>query len=225
MHFLGAGGAGVSAAARVLFEHGHELSGHDRADGHHVELLRGMGIQVEVSPQTSAHLPEGVELLVRSAAISREDPQVRAAEERGIAVWKYSELLGRITPAGRTLAIAGTHGKTTTSWLAYHASRGVAKNLDLPQPGAIIGGICGKLGTNAIVDEPAGLFVVEACEYDSSFLKLSPYSAIITNVEDDHLDYFLTTDAIHRDFSKFATSFGAVSSLGPPVGAVCLAHC
>ncbi len=204
MHFLGAGGAGVSGAARVLFEHGHELSGHDRAEGQHVELLRSMGIQVDVCAQGSAHLPEGVELLVRSAAISREDPQVREAEERGIAVLKYSELLGRITPAGRTLAVAGTHGKTTTSWLTYHASRGVAKTLDLPQPGAIIGGICSKLGTNAIVEEPAGLFVVEACEYDSSFLKLAPHSAIITNVEDDHLDYFGTTEAIHKDFSRFA---------------------
>jgi UDP-N-acetylmuramate--alanine ligase len=143
-------------------------------------------------------------VLVRSAAISHEDPQVREAEERGILVLKYSELLGRITPAGRTLAVAGTHGKTTTSWLTYHAARAVAEKLDLPLPGAIIGGICGKLGTNAIVEEPAGLFVVEACEYDSSFLKLSPQSAIITNVEDDHLDYFGSTEAIHKDFSRFA---------------------
>jgi len=201
---LGAGGAGVSGAARVLFEHGHSLSGHDRANGPHVELLRAMGVSVDVSDQATARLPEGVGLLVRSAAISREDPQIREAEERGIPVLKYSELLGRITPAGRTLAVAGTHGKTTSSWLAYHAARGVAQALQLPRPGAIIGGICAKLVTNALVEEPAGLFVVEACEYDSSFLKLAPQSAIITNVEDDHLDYFGSTEAIHKDFSRFA---------------------
>src|SRR5690349_11945823 len=166
VHFLGAGGAGVSGAARVLFDHGHVLSGHDRANSRHVELLREMGVDVEVCAQAAAELPAGVQLVVRSAAIPPEDPQLRDAEERGIGVMKYAELLGRITPAGRTLAVAGTHGKTTSSWLTYHAARGIAAAHDLPQPGAIVGGICCKLGTNALVEEPSGLFVVEACEYD-----------------------------------------------------------
>ena len=219
VHFLGAGGAGVSGAARVLFEHGHLPSGHDRAEGPHVELLRGLGMRIDVSPQTSARLPAGVEMVVRSAAIPLEDPQVREAEERGLPVLKYAELLGRITPAGRTLAVAGTHGKTTTSWLAYHASRGVAESLQLARPGAIIGGICGRLCTNAIAHEPHGLFVVEACEYDSSFLRLAPEGAVVTNVEDDHLDYFGTTEAIHRDFSKFANkiSLGGLMVIGEKV--------
>lgn len=204
LHLLGAGGAGVSGAARVLFEHGHVLSGHDRAEGPHVELLRSMGVDVLVTPQAEGRLPAGVEMLVRSAAIPHEDPQVREAEERGIPVLKYSELLGRITPAGRTLAVAGTHGKTTTSWLTYHAACGVAESLDLARPGAIVGGICARLGTNAVSHEPHGMFVVEACEYDSSFLRLAPQGAIVTNVEDDHLDYFGTTEAIWQDFSRFA---------------------
>jgi UDP-N-acetylmuramate--alanine ligase len=204
VHFLGAGGAGVSGAARVLHDRGHVLSGHDRAEGPHVELLRELGVQVEVSPQASAQLPPGVELVVRSAAIPLSDPQVREAEERGIAVLKYAELLGRITPAGRTLAIAGTHGKTTTSWLCYHAAHGIAQELGTPLPGAIIGGICAQLGTNSVLQQPAGLFVVEACEYDRSFLSLAPQGAIITNVEDDHLDYFGTSEAINQAFCKFA---------------------
>src|SRR5688572_24886219 len=143
VHFLGAGGAGVSGAARVLFEHGHSLSGHDRAGSQHVELLRAMGVDVQVSPPSSGQLPVEVELVVRSAAISAQDPQLREAEDRGLPIWKYAELLGRITPTGRTLAVAGTHGKTTSSWLAYHAARGISEALDLPNPGAIIGGICG----------------------------------------------------------------------------------
>ena len=204
VHFLGAGGAGVSGAARVLFEHGHALSGHDRAQSEHVCLLRTLGVDVQVSAQAAAQLPVDVELVVRSAAISPEDPQLREAEARGISVLKYAELLGRITPAGRTLAVAGTHGKTTTSWLTYHASLGIAAALDLPLPGAIIGGICGKLGTNALAEEPSGVFVVEACEYDRSFLKLVPQCAAITNVEDDHLDYFGTSEEVHKAFSQFA---------------------
>src|SRR5687768_356634 len=127
VHLLGAGGAGVSGAARVLHAHGHQLTGHDRAHGPHVDLLRDLGIDVAVGPQASARLPQHVELVVRSAAIGTEDPQVREAEERGVPVLKYAELLGRITPAGRTLAVAGTHGKTTSSWLAYHAARGLAE--------------------------------------------------------------------------------------------------
>ncbi|HTF90015.1 MAG TPA: Mur ligase family protein, partial [Planctomycetota bacterium] len=204
VHFLGAGGAGVSGAARVLFDHGHALSGHDRAEGQHVELLREMGVDVQVCAQSSGQLPQGVELVVRSAAVSPEDPQLREAEDRGIPVWKYADLLGRITPTGRTLGVAGTHGKTTSSWLTYHAARGVAEAFDLPQPGAIIGGVCTRLGTNALVEEPSGLFVVEACEYDRSFLKINPQFAIITNVEDDHLDYFGTSEEIHKAFSQFA---------------------
>src|SRR6185436_9647339 len=93
VHFLGAGGAGVSAAARVLFEHGHVLSGHDRAESQHIELLRQMGVDVRIGTQASGQLPAEVELLVRSAAISADDPQMREAEDRGILIWKYAELL------------------------------------------------------------------------------------------------------------------------------------
>jgi len=204
VHFLGAGGAGVSGAARVLHGRGHRLSGHDRAEGPHVELLRELGVPVEIGPQESARLPADAELLVRSAAVPVSDPQVREAVERNLPVLKYAELLGRITPAGRTLAVAGTHGKTTTSWLTFHASRGLAQAHALPQPGAIIGGICSRVGANSVLQDRDGLFVVEACEYDRSFLHLVPQGAIITNVEDDHLDYFGTSEAIRQAFSRFA---------------------
>jgi UDP-N-acetylmuramate--alanine ligase len=160
IHMLGAGGAGMSGAARVLAAHGHELTGHDRSDSEHVRLLRSLGVRVDVSPMESARLPEGVELVVRSAAVGLDTPAVREAQERGIPVLKYSEALGRVTPFGRTLAVAGTHGKTTTSWMLHHALRGLAASEPagiLPWPGAIVGGVCRKLGTNAVVgDEAAG---------------------------------------------------------------------
>jgi UDP-N-acetylmuramate--alanine ligase len=206
VHLLGAGGAGVSGAARILIDHGHELTAHDRAQGEHIELLRSIGVSVEISPQESARVPEDAELVVRSAAVPLDSRAVREAEERGLAVLKYSEALGRITPIGRTLAIAGTHGKTTTSWMVHHALRGLAEcdpAVERPRPGAIVGGVCCTLGTNAVTEDEGGWFAVEACEYDRSFLNLTPQGAIVTNVEADHLDYYGDIEAIKCAFARF----------------------
>jgi UDP-N-acetylmuramate--alanine ligase len=207
VHLLGAGGAGVSGAARLLVDHGHVLSAHDRSETEHIALLREMDIAVEISSQESARLPEGVELVIRSAAVNLSEHVLREAQERGVAVLKYSEALGRITPAGRTLAIAGTHGKTTSSWMVHHALRGLSAidpTRPMPMPGAIIGGICRTLGTNAVTEEDGGWFAAEACEYDKSFLHLSPRGAIVTNVEADHLDFYGTLDEIKKAFTHFA---------------------
>jgi UDP-N-acetylmuramate--alanine ligase len=205
VHLLGAGGAGVSGAARILHAHGHELSGHDRAESDHVELLRSLGVAVQISPQESARLPDGVEMLVRSAAVPSDDAQVADAIARGVPVLKYSELVGRIAPRDRTLAVAGTHGKTTTAWMLHHALRGLADaRPGSPMPGALIGGICRTIGANAVAHEDGGWFAVEACEYDRSFHQLAPRGAIATNVEADHLDYYGSLDAIHTAFAHFA---------------------
>ncbi|HVS17232.1 MAG TPA: Mur ligase family protein [Planctomycetota bacterium] len=220
VHFLGAGGAGVSGATLLLHAAGHRVSASDRADSEHTRMLRQAGIDVKVGEEES-RLPEDVGLVVRSAAVPESDARVREALERGVPVLKYSELLGRITPAGRTLAVAGTHGKTTTSWMLHHALRGLlearlgdvaarARHPDaplpgeLPAPGALIGGLCRELGVNAVQPAPGGWFAVEACEYDRSFLQLAPAGAVITNVEADHLDYFGDLDTIKGAFARFA---------------------
>src|SRR5262245_41796221 len=126
------------------------------------------------------------------------------AQRRGLRVMKYSELLGAIGPARRTLAIAGTHGKTTTSWMTYHALRGIseAAGRNATIPGALIGGTCRTVGANAVAPEPNGWFACEACEYDRSFLQIAPEGAIITNVEPDHLDYYGTMEAIEEAFAR-----------------------
>ena len=207
VHLLGAGGAGVSGAARVLVDHGHVLSGHDRAESEHVELLRSLGVHVEVGPQNAAQLPGDAEMVIRSAAVPNDDAVVREALMARVPVLKYAEALGRITPIGRTLAIAGTHGKTTSSWMVHHALRGLAgceENVKRPMPGAIVGGVCRELATNAVSAEADGWFAVEACEYDYSFLQLSPRGAVITNVEADHLDCFGDLENVKNAFAKFA---------------------
>jgi UDP-N-acetylmuramate--alanine ligase len=211
VHLLGAGGAGVSAVARLLVDHGHSVSGHDRAESEHTARLREMGVALEVSPQEAARLPDDAELVIRSAAVSLEDASVRAALERNTTVLKYAEALARVAPIGRTLAIAGTHGKTTTSWMTYYALRGMFEAVLAREgaaakllPGAIIGGACRKLRTNAVTPASAGWFAVEACEYDRSFLSLTPQAAVITNIEEDHLDYYGTLEAIKGAFMRFA---------------------
>lgn len=220
VHLLGAGGAGVSGAALLLKAAGYQVSASDRAASEHTRMLAAAGIDVRVGDE-DMHLPEGAGLLVRSAAVPESDARVREAIERGVPVLKYSELLGRITPAGRTLAVAGTHGKTTTSWMLHHALRGLCETLRvdegararrpgapapgaLPVPGALVGGVCRELGVNAVTQAPDGWFAVEACEYDRSFLQLAPAGALITNVEADHLDYFGDLDTIKGAFARFA---------------------
>lgn len=204
VHLIGAGGAGVSGAARILLAHGHRLSAQDLAESEHLAALRGLGVPVHVGPK-SGRLDADVELVVRSAAVGDDDPQVADAQQRGVPVIKYAQLLGRLGPADHTLAVAGTHGKTTSSWMMYHALQGLGSFLgDAPQPGALVGGICRALGTNAIASEPNGWFVVEACEYDRTFLQLAPRGAVVTNVEADHLDYYGDFDAIKGAFARFA---------------------
>jgi len=204
VHLIGAGGAGVSGAARILVAHGHSLSAQDRAESEHLAALRALGVPVRVGTD-SGRLDEQVELVVRSAAVGDDDPQVADAQERGVPVIKYGQMLGRLGPADRTLGIAGTHGKTTTSWMMYHALRGLESFLgDVPRAGALVGGICRELATNAIAPEPEGWFAVEACEYDRTFLQLAPRGAVVTNVEEDHLDYYGDFDSIKGAFARFA---------------------
>ena len=204
IHLLGAGGAGVSGAALVLLARGHRVSGHDRADSRFAEALRRRGAAVDFGSSRAELLPPDAEMVVRSAAVPADDPQILEAERRGLPVLKHAQLLARIAPRGRTLAVAGTHGKTTTSWMLYWALRGIASTESQPKlPGALIGGVCRTLGSNAVAPEDGGWFACEACEYDRTFLELEPDGAIVTNVEADHLDYYGSLAAIEEAFGRF----------------------
>jgi UDP-N-acetylmuramate--alanine ligase len=211
IHLLGAGGAGVSGAAQLLRSRGHQLSGHDRAESPFLERLRDLRIPLDIEPSATHLLPEDAEAIVRSAAVPDDDPQVLAALERGLPVLRYGELLGKLGQANRTLGIAGTHGKTTSSWMALHCALGVQKarslaGLEAPRPGALVGGLHTQLETNAVSPEGDGWFIAEACEYDRTFLQLSPEGAIITNLEPDHLDYYGSEGALIEAFARYADS-------------------
>src|SRR5262245_44279453 len=209
VHLLGAGGAGVSGLGRILAARGVRVSGHDRARSPMLAALGELALPITLGDSAVEHLPGDTELVVRSAAVPNDDPQLRAALARGIPVWKYAEALGRLCPAGRTLAVAGTHGKTGSSWMLWHALEGIGARLRAPVTGALIGGTCRRLRPNALAGHKGGLFCVEACEYDRSFLQLAPLGAIVTNVEEDHLDYYGSFGAIKEAFARFADRVAA----------------
>jgi UDP-N-acetylmuramate--alanine ligase len=192
---VGIGGIGTSALARVLRAWGYRVSGSDAADSALLVALRGEGIAAAVGHR--AELAHGADLVVYSAAVREDNPELAAARAAGVPVVKRAELLGLIANARVGLAVAGTHGKSTTS--AMLAKICVDAGRD---PTFLVGAIAQDFGTNA--RPGAGeLVVVEADEYDRSFLQLRPRVAVVTNVEHDHPDTYPTFDAMREAFAAF----------------------
>ena len=196
-HFVGIGGCGMSGLALVLAQRGHNITGSDMNTSPAVETLGSHGIDVAIGHSVD-NLPQGIDCLVVSAAIRQDNPEWCWARQHGVAVRKYSELLGELSVQIPTLAVAGTHGKSTTSgWLAY-----VLQQAGL-NPSFVIGADVGQLGGASGVGTGPQL-VVEACEYDRSFLNLRPHAAAILNIEGDHFDYYRDVDEIISVFCEFA---------------------
>ncbi|MEX1023461.1 MAG: cyanophycin synthetase [Planctomycetota bacterium] len=205
VHLLGAGGAGVSGIGRVLAARGVRVSGHDHATSEIYERFASSpGVELLLGPSSAAVLPASATIVVRSVAVPTDDPQVVEAERRGIPVLKYSTALGRLAAPRQQLAVAGTHGKTTGSWMLWHTLEAIDGVLGRPMAGALIGGLDARLVTNAIGGGRDGWFVLEACEYDRTFLALEPFGAVISNVEEDHLDCYGDLAGLHAGFARFA---------------------
>ena len=196
VHFIGIGGSGLSAMAVVLLERGCRVSGSDRQNSPLLEHLQQAGARIFLG-----HSPEhiaGAELVVRSSAVRDDNPEVQAARLAGIPVLKRSDFLPHLTAGQRTIAVAGTHGKTTTtSMIAWMLAR---LGLD---PSYVIGGLSVDLGGNAHAGQGA-YFVIEADEYDRMFHGLDPYLAVVTNIEHDHPDCYPTPDDFFQAFQIFA---------------------
>jgi UDP-N-acetylmuramate--alanine ligase len=195
IHFIGIGGIGMSGIAEVLMNLGYKVQGSDATDNANVKRLREHGADVFVG-HDAAHLSEAAVVVV-SSAIKRDNPELAAARARRIPVVRRAEMLAELMRLKQCVAIAGTHGKTTTTSLV--ATLLDATGLD---PTVINGGIINAYGTNA--RRGAGEWmVVEADESDGTFLKLPADVAIVTNIDPEHLDYFLTFDAIKEAFLAF----------------------
>lgn len=197
VHFVGIGGAGLSAIARIMLARGVEVSGSDGADSPVLSDLVAAGAQVWVG-HGAAHVG-GADTLVVSTAVREDNPEVLEALRRGLRVWPRSAGLASVMAGRRVLAVAGTHGKTTTSSLLTVALQAAGAD-----PTYAIGGDLSQTGTNAH-DGSGEYFVAEADESDGAFLVYRPFAAIVTNVDADHLDHFGTVEAYREAFDTFLT--------------------
>jgi UDP-N-acetylmuramate--alanine ligase len=195
IHLIGIGGSGLSAIARFLCERGYTVSGSDQVMSPLAVELQSMGMIVSLGHR--AENVAGADLVIRSSAIPQDNVEIQAAIKSGIPVYKRSEFMGKLIEDRFGIAVAGTHGKTTTS--AMLAWMMMSLGLD---PSYIIGGISENLGNNAHAGE-GDFFVIEADEYDRMFLGLHPRVAVVTNVEHDHPDCFPTFDDFFQAFLEF----------------------
>jgi UDP-N-acetylmuramate--alanine ligase len=195
IHLIGIGGSGLSAIARLLIEMGHTVSGSDRAESQSTRDLRSAGATVFIGHQTKNVI--GADLVVRSSAIPEDNPEVTAARAGRIPVLKRSDFLGTLMEGKTGIAVAGTHGKTTTS--AMIAWMLTSLNQD---PSFIVGGVLSNLGSNAH-NGTGNAFVIEADEYDRMFLGLRPSIEVVTNLEHDHPDCYPTLEDLQEAFMEF----------------------
>ncbi|MDR6304199.1 UDP-N-acetylmuramate--alanine ligase [Nitrobacter vulgaris] len=195
IHFIGIGGIGMSGIAEVLCNLGYTVQGSDASEGANVVRLREKGVKVTVGHK--AENVNGADVLVVSTAIKRDNPELMAARAQRIPVVRRAEMLAELMRLKSCVAIAGTHGKTTTTSM-------VAALLDAGDfdPTVINGGIINAYGTNARLGAGEWM-VVEADESDGTFLKLPTDVAVVTNVDPEHLDHFKTFDAVQDAFRSF----------------------
>jgi UDP-N-acetylmuramate--alanine ligase len=195
VHLIGIGGTGLSAIARILVETGYTVSGSDRADSPFVRSLRTAG--VAISLEHRAENIAGADVVVRSSAIPDDNPEVVAARSAGLPVLKRADFLGKLMEGKTGIAVAGTHGKTTTTAMIVWILTALKQ-----RPSFIVGGILNNLGTNARAGKGAS-FVIEADEYDRMFLGLKPVIEVVTNVEYDHPDCYPTPADFQAAFAEF----------------------
>lgn len=195
IHFVGIGGIGMSGIAEVLHNLGYKVQGSDLAESSNVQRLRDLGISVAIGHK--AENVEQAQVVVISSAVKRDNPEVVAARERFLPVVRRAEMLGELMRLRWSIAVAGTHGKTTTTSM-------IAQLLDTAEldPTVINGGIINAYGTNARLGE-GDWMVVEADESDGSFTRLPATIAVVTNIDPEHLDHYGSVEALHRAFENF----------------------
>ena len=196
IHMIGIGGSGMCPLAEILHSKGYILSGSDNNEGDPLKRVQALGIKTFMGH--SEENIEGAELVVYSAAISKDNPEIVAAEKKGIPTMERSELFGAITRKfDNVIGVCGTHGKTTaTSMLSQIL---ILNDFD---PTAVIGGLLPLIGANGRAGN-SEYMVCEACEYVDTFLHLSPDISLLLNIDNDHLEYFKTMENLTASFRKF----------------------
>ncbi|MDO4182501.1 MAG: UDP-N-acetylmuramate--L-alanine ligase [Coriobacteriia bacterium] len=199
VHFIGVGGVGMSGIARVAHDQGMKVSGSDLRQSRYTNQLVEEGISVFIG-HTAANLAPDVDVVVVSTAIMDSNPELAEAKKRGLPIWHRAKMLAALGAGLETLAVAGTHGKTTSSSMLASVMDAMGED-----PTFLIGGIVRSYGTNAHSGK-GPYYVVEADESDKSFTYLSPKAVVVTNVEADHLDHYTDLDEIYAKFKEFIAS-------------------
>ncbi len=198
---IGIGGAGMSGVAEVLQRTGHEVTGSDLKESPYTRRLREAGVTVYIGHDP--HQIGDAEQVVISTAIPSTNPELLEARRRSVPVVPRAAALARILDGGRSVAVAGTHGKTTTTSMTAHALKALGEN-----PTAIIGGELNDIGSNVVFGN-SDLFVAESDESDRSFLYLKPLAAVVTNVEFEHPDFYASLDDVLATFKRFVGALPA----------------
>ena len=215
VHFIGIGGAGMSGLARIALSHGIQVSGSDSKDSSVISALTALGASIHTAH--AARNVEGADLIVYSNAISASNPERVRAHELNIPTLTRAAALAVLMSESKSIAVAGTHGKTTTSSMLAVALQACGAD-----PSFAIGGTITASGSNA--HRGTGeIFVAEADESDGSFIEYHPFAAIVTNIEHDHVDFFDTPESVEKAFKDFAATIhpdGFVTYCADDEGAV-----
>ena len=198
VHFIGIGGVSMSGLAAVLLNNGYKVSGSDSKESEITNRLKDKGAEIYIG-HSADNLHE-VDLIVYTAAIPSDNPEIAYAKASNILLMDRAEFLGKIMKGHKyNVAVAGTHGKTTCTSMVSHIT--LSGNLD---PTILVGGDLDLINGNFRIGD-SDYFITEACEYKESFLKFYPYVGIILNIDADHLDYYRDIEHIQQAFEKFST--------------------
>jgi UDP-N-acetylmuramate--alanine ligase len=198
IHIIAIGGFGMSAIARILIQRGYQISGSDRSSNHFTRQLQRIGATIYY--QHAAENIQDAQAVLISSAIPAHNPEVQEAQRRNIPIYKRMDMIDALMTEKDCLAIAGTHGKTTTTAMLAHILREVGAN-----PSYIIGGVMVNTNDNAY-HGTGQAFVIEADEYDNMFHGLHPQVAVVTSLEYDHPDFFKTPQDMYASFQKFVSN-------------------
>ena len=203
-YFLGIGGIGMSALARYFHTKGFQVAGYDRTETKLTSDLQTEGIRMSFNEDVSeipfVFTKNESTLVILTPAIPEDHPQLKYFRENNFTIQKRAQVLGNITRQSKGICIAGTHGKTTTSTITAHLLYQSQVSCN-----AFLGGIANNYNTNLLLSTESNLVVIEADEYDRSFHQLSPYMAVITSVDPDHLDIYKTPEAFQESFEYFTS--------------------
>lgn len=198
VYFLGIGGIGMSALARYFKAQGFEVAGYDRTCSPLTQNLENEGIKIHYSDNPSL-IPENVDFVVMTPAIPANLQELNVLRSQNVKIVKRAEVLGMLSRRCKTLAVAGTHGKTTTTALVTHIMMTAGRKIS-----SFIGGISRNINSNVVIgDADDDFLVVEADEFDHSFLQLSPFASIVTSIDADHLDIYGDYQHLTESFNEF----------------------